>query len=73
MTELGDFTEEESLQFLAVHHPQVNFTEVELKFINSYLDPHPLKLQILCDQVLQNRERQWRDQVLIEEVVKVYR
>jgi hypothetical protein len=70
---LGDFTEEEALQFLALHHPQVNFMEAELRFINSYLDLHPLKLQILCDQVLQNRERQWRDDVLIEEVVKVYR
>ena len=73
VTELGDFTEEEDLRFLAGHHPQVNFTEAELKFINSYLDPHPLKLQILCDQVLQNRARQWREQVLIEEVIKVYR
>jgi AAA+ ATPase superfamily predicted ATPase len=73
VTELGDFTEEEALQFLAVHHPQVNFTADELKFINSWLDPHPLKLQILCDLVLQNRERQWRGDVLIEEVVKVYR
>jgi hypothetical protein len=73
VTELGDFTEEEALQFLALHHPQVSFTEAELKFINSYLDPHPLKLQILCDQVLQNRARQWRDDVLIEEIVKVYR
>ncbi len=73
VTELTDFTEAEAEQFIALHHPQVNFTEAELKFINSYLDPHPLKLQILCDQVLQNRERQWRDQVLLEEVVKVYR
>jgi hypothetical protein len=73
VTELGDFTEEEALHFLAVHHPQVNFTETELKFINSCLDPHPLKLQILCDQVLQNRARQWRDDALLEEVVKVYR
>ncbi len=73
VTELGDFTEEEALQFLALHHPQVNFTEAELKFINSYLDPHPLKLQILCDQVLQNRERQWRDDVLKDEVEKAYR
>ena len=73
VTELGDFTEEEALQFLALHHPQVNFTEAELKFINSYLDPHPLKLQILCDQVLQNREQGWRDNVLIEDVEKVCR
>lgn len=71
ITALGDFTEEEALQFLALHHPQVNFTEAELRFINSWLDPHPLKLQILCDQVLQNRARQWRDDVVKEEIEKV--
>lgn len=73
ITALGDFTEAEALQFLALHHDQVNFTEDELRFINSWLDPHPLKLQILCDQVLQNRKRpQWQnDMVKIEEVEKV--
>lgn len=70
---LGDFTEEEAVQFLALYHPQANFTETELRFITSWLDPHPLKLQILCDQVLQNREWQWRDDVLRDEVEKVYR
>ncbi|MGH9799184.1 MAG: AAA family ATPase [Blastocatellia bacterium] len=73
VTELGDFTEEEAVQFLALHHPQANFTTDELRFITSWLDPHPLKLQILCDQVLQNRARQWRDDVLKEEVEKVCR
>lgn len=73
VTTLGDFTEEEAVQFVALHHSHVNFTDKELRFINSWLDPHPLKLQILCDQVLQNRERQWREDVLVEEVRKMYR
>ncbi|MDX2043410.1 MAG: ATP-binding protein [Acidobacteriota bacterium] len=75
ITALGDFTEAEALQFLALHHPHVNFTEDELRFINSWLDPHPLKLQILCDQVLQNRQRlNWQnDMVKIDEVEKVCR
>ncbi len=73
ITALGDFTEAEALQFLALHHPHVIFTEDELRLINSWLDPHPLKLQILCDYVLRNRELQWREQVLMEEVEKVCR
>lgn len=73
ITELGSFTEEEAVHFIALHHEQVDFTEDELQFINSYFDPHPIKLQILCEQVLKNRERQWRDQVLLEEIAKVYR
>jgi uncharacterized protein len=73
ITALGDFTEAEALQFLALHHPTVNFTEDELRFITSWLDPHPLKLQVLCDYVLRNREWQWREQELFEEVEKVCR
>ena len=37
ITALGDFTEAEALQFLALHHSTVNFTEDELRFINSWL------------------------------------
>jgi uncharacterized protein len=73
ITTLGDFTEEEALQFLALHHPRVSFTEDELRFIHSWLDLQPLKLQVLCDSVLRNRKLQWREQVLIEEVEKACR
>ncbi|MBL8204285.1 MAG: ATP-binding protein [Blastocatellia bacterium] len=73
ITELGNFTEEEALHFIAIAHTQVNFSEDELQFINSYFDPHPIKLQILCEQMMQNRERRWRDQLLLEEIATVYR
>jgi len=70
--ELKEFTELEAQQFIAAHHERVSFTDDELKFIFSYLDPHPLKLQILCDWVMKNRQRQLAEWALVEEIGKEY-
>ncbi len=70
--ELGVFDDSEVKDFLAHYQPQAQFTEPELQFINSWLDPHPLKLQILCDWVWQNRTRQLADWALSEEIAKQY-
>jgi hypothetical protein len=70
--ELGAFTDEEVRKFLEHHREKVFFTEEEMKFINSYLDPHPLKLQILCDFVIRNRERRLAEWALVEDITKEY-
>ncbi|MGH9844432.1 MAG: hypothetical protein ACREEM_37395 [Blastocatellia bacterium] len=72
LTELKEFTDEEAEQFIAFWHDQVQFTGEEFRLIASFLDPHPLKLQIVCDQVLQNRTRQLADWALAEEIAKQY-
>jgi len=72
VVELGPFTDDEVKTFLAHYHQQVQFTEDELKFINSYLDPHPLKLQIICDLVMKNRERRLAEWALVEDIAKEY-
>jgi hypothetical protein len=70
--ELGDFTEEEAAEFIAHYDAQVLFTDAEKRFIASYFELHPLRLRILCDQVLTNRRRQLADWSLAEEVGKAY-
>lgn len=72
VTELKDLTEDESMDLIAAYHERLSFTEAELRFIFSYLDPHPLKLQILCDWVIRNRERRLSDRDLIEGISKDY-
>ncbi len=69
---LEEFTEAEAREFVAFHKEKVNFTDAELKFIFSYLDPHPLRLQILCDFVLENRRRGLADWALRKEIVREY-
>jgi beta-N-acetylhexosaminidase len=70
--ELKEFSEREAHAFVAAYHQRVEFTDSELKFIFSYLDPHPLKLRILCDWVLKNREKQSADWALAEDVAREY-
>jgi hypothetical protein len=72
VVELKEFTEAEAHQFVAAYHQRVGFTDVELKLVFSYLDPHPLKLQIVCDLVLENRREQLSDWALAEEIAKEY-
>lgn len=67
---LKELTEEEARGFVEAHRERVNFTESELEFIFSYLNPHPLKLQILCDWVIKNRQQRLRNKELIEEINK---
>ncbi len=70
VTELKELTEDESMELIAAYHERLGFTEAELMFIFSYLDP--LKLQILCDWVIRNRERRLSDRDLIEGISKDY-
>jgi uncharacterized protein len=70
VVELGVFTEDEVRAFLGHYRGKAFFTEDEMKFINSYLDRHPLKLQILCDFVIRNRERRLAEWALLEEIAK---
>lgn len=70
--ELGEFTEQEVYQFLEVQNVRVDFTEVELTFILTHLQLHPLKLQILCDWVFKNRWRKLSDWLLVEEINKEF-
>lgn len=68
--ELGVFTDDEVRAFLEHYRQQALFTEEEMKLINSHLDPHPLKLQILCDFVIRNRERRLAEWALVEDIAK---
>lgn len=75
LTELRSFTVTEARQFVDKYRQQMNFTEDEYKFITSSLDNigcHPLKLQILCDWVMKNRELGLGDWALAEEIAKEY-
>lgn len=72
VTELKELTEDESMELIAAYHERLSFTETELTFVFSYLDPHPLKLQILCDWVIRNRERRLSDRDLIAGIGKDY-
>src|SRR5262249_30312516 len=72
VVELKEFTEAETQHFLATYHQRVNFTDIEKKFILSYLEPHPMKLQILCAWVIQNRQRKLAEWALVEEIGNEY-
>ncbi|MGH8564078.1 MAG: AAA family ATPase [Gammaproteobacteria bacterium] len=73
VTELGEFSEEEAQQFIRTHQDRVGFGDAELDFIWQHLDRHPLRLQILCDWVLQNRQRRLDDKALAEAVAREYK
>jgi uncharacterized protein len=70
VVELNEFTEAEAQQFLDTYHQRVNFTDDEIEFIISYLDPHPMKLQILCDWLMKNRQKKLADWALVEEIAR---
>ncbi len=69
---LGVFTDDEARAFLEHYRQQALFTQEEMKLINSHLDSHPLKLQILCDFVIRNRERRLAEWALVDDVAKEY-
>ena len=70
--ELKNFQYNEVKEFIHYYHNIVHFTHKELNFIKSNYDPHPLKLNILCDFLIQNRERKLTDFKIIEEIKKSY-
>jgi hypothetical protein len=72
VVELKEFTDEEAQEFLVVYDQRVGFADEELTFILSNLETHPLKLQILCDWVVKNRQRGLDKEALTEEIAREY-
>jgi hypothetical protein len=75
LIELRGFTETEAGKFVEKYRQQVGFTDDERRLILSSLESigfHPLKLRILCDWVMKNRELGLSDWALAEEIDKEY-
>jgi len=75
LIELRAFTETEAGKFVEKYHQQIGFTDDERNLILSSLESigfHPLKLRILCDWVMKNRELGLSDWALAEEIAKEY-
>ena len=72
VVELKEFTADETQEFLVFYDQRVDFGDEELMFILSNLETHPLKLQILCDWVVRNRQRRLDKNVLTEEIAREY-
>ena len=72
ITELGNFTLQETESFIDHYQPTAQFTEQELQFIHWYSEPHPLKLQIFCDVMLQRRQRDWDNDTALAKIAKEY-
>lgn len=72
VVELKEFTDDEAQKFLKVYDQRVTFADEELMFILSNLETHPLKLQILCDWVVRNRQRGLDEETLTEEIAREY-
>jgi len=72
VVELEEFTAAEAQGFLAAYDQRVGFSDEELMFILSNLETHPLKLQILCDWVVKNRQRGLDEDALTEEIAREY-
>ncbi len=75
IAELGDFTPPDVEQFIAHYQVIAQFTPQELDFINRYVEPHPLKVQIFCDMLLQWRENGfvWSNDEMLDKTAKVYK
>lgn len=75
ITELGDFTSPDVEQFIAHYQAIAQFTHQDLDFINRYVEPHPLKVQIFCDMLLQWRENgfAWSNDEMLDKTAKVYK
>ena len=67
---LGFFTEQEARLFIDTYHQLVNFSEQELKMVQSYVEPHPMKMQLRCDWVIRNRQKKLSEWALTEEIDK---
>jgi AAA+ ATPase superfamily predicted ATPase len=72
VVELKEFTDDETQEFLMFYDKSVSFGDEELTFILSNVETHPLKLQILCDWVVRNRQRGLDEETLVEEIAREY-
>jgi AAA+ ATPase superfamily predicted ATPase len=72
VVEVKEFTADEAQEFLVFYDKSVSFSDEELMFILSNVETHPLKLQIVCDWVVRNRERGLDEDALTEEIAREY-
>ncbi|ETX05511.1 nSTAND1 domain-containing NTPase [Candidatus Entotheonella palauensis] len=72
VVELGEFAEADAYKFLVNQNRKAHFTDGEFEFIFNYLQLHPLKLQILCDWVVKNRQRRLPERDLAAEITKEF-
>lgn len=70
---LKEFTQDEAREFMRAYHQRVSFKPDELEFILDRLLFHPLKLQILCDWVIQNRTHRLSKNALEEKIAEEYK
>ena len=74
VVELKELTQVEAQRFVEVHGEKVHFTDAESSLIltrcSELHQRHPLKLQIVGDWVIRNRQRQLSEQALTEEIAK---
>jgi AAA+ ATPase superfamily predicted ATPase len=71
VVELGEFTKEETREFIMFYRQRAVLTDDEIRFIESHLDGRqPLKLQIFCDWMLKNRQKRLSKRALIKKVRK---
>ena len=73
VVELKEWTQAEAQRFVEVQGEKVHFTDAESSFILTHSQLHqchPLKLQIVGDCVIRNRQHQFGEQALAEEIAK---
>ena len=70
VTRLEEFSEVEAADFVTEYSRRVGFDLSERRFLEDRMERHPLKLQIVCDKLIQNRQRTRRlgDAELVSEV-----
>jgi len=71
--ELREWTQAEAQRFVEVRGEEVHFADAESSFILTHSQlhqRHPLKLQIVGDWVVRNRQHQLSEQALAEEITK---
>ena len=72
VVDVKEFTNGEAQDFIVFYDKSVSFRDEELTFIVSSFETHPLKLQILCDWVVRNRQRGLDEDALAEEIAREY-
>jgi len=75
VTELKEFKKAEAGEFLEFYYHKGFLSDEDLVFILNSLEFHkwhPLKLQIVCDCLLQNRKAKLSEQELIEKIEKEF-
>lgn len=69
---LGNFTSEETMEFLSAKRKGVEFNEIEIQFIKKIARNNPLHLQIACYHVFENKTKKWNKKKLRKEIGRDY-